>query len=147
MINLFNYDDDGANYQAQAVLAYLRSIDGLENSWDDDEGRYMAEPKVARWENGREQGYVVSLYNPHYNNQLNIAFFEHRNSDRIHAVAWLQNTLNRFGEIIAPTITTADFGDVYKDKYDTSHSVDCGEASEMAEWIIQYMEDFWETGE
>ena len=68
---------------------------------------------VARWENCREQGYVISLRLPTYSKQLNIAFFEHRNTDSICAIVWEQRTLN------SPTIETAEFGDVYKTKWDT----------------------------
>lgn len=33
MANLFNNEGDGADAQAQAVLAYLRSYGGIEPSW------------------------------------------------------------------------------------------------------------------
>jgi hypothetical protein len=51
---LFGCNPDGANHQARAVLAYLESRDGLENSWSDHFGEYIACPKVSRWENFRE---------------------------------------------------------------------------------------------
>jgi hypothetical protein len=135
---LFGCNPDGANYQARAVLAYLESRDGLENSWSELLKEYVAHPKVSRWENCREQGYVVWLYSPKLNKQINIAFFEHRNSDAICAVEWYQTTLN------APTIETAQFGDdAYKDKYDTSFDVGYGEAGKMADWIYSRLEEFW----
>ena len=138
MASLFNNDGDGANAQAQAVLAYLRAKDGIEASWDEVTKRYLADPKVARWHNCREQGYVVSLHGKDYRRQLNIAFFEHRNSDEICAVAWEQKTMN------PPTIETMDTkGSIYKDKYDVSHRTMLGEAMQMADWIFDRLTDFW----
>jgi hypothetical protein len=139
MTDINSYNNDGANHQARAVLAMLQGTDCLvENSWNAGHRKYDAEPKVARWENCREQGYVISLRTKDFKKQLNIAFFEHRNSDSICAVKWEQSTLN------SPTIDTAEFGDVYKDKYDTSHDVGYGEVMKMAEWIKHELEKFWE---
>ncbi len=125
MTNLKHYMQDGANAQARAVLALLQD--------DIDEDR---EVRVSRWENCREQGYVISVLSPNFREQLNIAFFEHRNSDLIHAVKWQQTTIN------APTIDTAKFGDIYKDKYDTSFSVGYREIAKMTKWIVEQIEDF-----
>lgn len=121
---------DGADAQSQAVLAYLRGMNGeFESDW-------LTEPRVARWENCREQGYVIMMLNKKPPSQLNIAFFEHRNSDSICAIEWRQITIN------SPTIDTADFGDVYKDKWDVSHSVSFGCALDMAGWITGRMAAF-----
>ena len=136
MTTLSHYNDDGANFQAKGVLAFLQSA-SIESSWNKEYHRYDAEIKVSRWENCREQGYVVFLVCNH--KQLNIAFFEHRNLDSIHAVKWEQITLN------SPTINTANFGDIYKDKYDTSFSVPYGEVVIMANWIEEQLTEFWET--
>ena len=70
MTDFNKYMDDGANCQAKAVLAYLSHNDGIEESWDTEQKRYTAEPKVARWENCREQGYVISLTSKHHTKQL-----------------------------------------------------------------------------
>tara|TARA_R110002012_G_scaffold90697_1_gene221622 strand:- start:441 stop:866 length:426 start_codon:yes stop_codon:yes gene_type:complete len=136
MTKLENYLEDGANYQARATLMFLQRDADIEESWNDEWKRYDAEIQVARWENCREQGYVVSLRNKK-REQLNIAFFEHRNSDSICAVKWQQESINTLN------IDNAKFGDVYKDKYDTSHSVDYGKAYEMAEWIIEQLRKHW----
>lgn len=138
-MKIHDYMNDGANYQAQAVLAFLRPLSNIESSWSDELHRYTANVEIARWENCREQGYVVSLKTQDYSRQLNIAFFEHRNSDSICAVKWEQVTLN------SPTIDTAVFGNIYKDKYDVSHKVGPGEASEMADWIAEQFTAFWES--
>lgn len=137
MTKLFQ-NPDGANCQARAVLAYLSSHDGIEESWSDERKDYLAEPTVARWHNCREQGYVVSLRAETFGKQINIAFFEHRNSDAICAVEWQQATIN------PPTIDTIETGGaVYKDKWDTSHEVKWGEALQMADWIFARLQAFW----
>lgn len=136
MIELKNYLKDGADYQARAVLVLLQREADIEESWNKEYKKYDAEIKVARWENGREQGYIVSLVGRE-GGQLNIAFFNHRNSDSISAVKWKQESMNTL------TIDTAKFGDVYKDKYDTSHSVEYGKAYEMAEWIVNELREHW----
>ena len=139
MTEIQNYLNDGANYQARATLMYLQRLFPLQDSWCDERKDYLARTLVARWENCREQGYVVSMRNKN-NNQLNIAFFEHRNSDGIHAVRWEQNSINSL------TIDTADFGDsVYTDKYDTSYSVSRGNVVEMADWIFDEFNNFWKS--
>lgn len=129
---------DGANFQAQAVLAYLRARSGIEQSWNDERHQYDAEPKISRWENCREQGYIVWMRGVGYSGQINIAFFEHRNSDNICAIEWEQTTTN------APTIDTMDTGNkVYKDKWDVSYSVGPGSASDLADWIFDRLTAFW----
>lgn len=125
MTELSRYFTDGANHQARAVLSYLSAEDfGATN------------PTVARWENCREQGYVISLRST--DRQLNIAFFEHRNTDNICAVKWEQVTDE------PPTIKTAEFGDIYKNKYDLSCEFPWGEVTKMALWIYGELMDFWQ---
>jgi len=137
MPTLDNYLNDGACASARAVLGYLDGFN-IEVSYDGEFHRYAAEIQVARWENCREQGYVLSLFSTGYRKQLNIAFFEHRNSDNICAVKWEQKTVN------SPTIDTAKFGDdVYNDKWDVSLSVSYNEAHKMARWISEQLTDFW----
>lgn len=132
---------DGASPQAQAVLAYIRQFSDGFGNWQKEFGRYEADPRVSRWENCREQGYVVWMRGePSSGRQINIAFFEHRNSDNICAIEWEQSTIN------APSLDTADFGGkVYKDKWDVSHTVKVGQASDMAEWIVDRLAAFWES--
>lgn len=137
MTELTKYFNDGANYQAQAVLALLTRVT-IESSWSKENKKYDANPTVARWENCREQGYVISLRSKDYKRQLNIIFFEHRNSDSICAVKWEQVTLN------SPNIDSAVFGDVYKSKYDTSFEAGWGEIKKMADWIENELISFWD---
>jgi len=141
MAHLNEYMNDGANWQAKAVLAALQRHECIvEESYVSGQG-YQAKFSVGRWENCREQGYIVSMrdyFNPKMP-QLNIAFFEHRNSDSICAIKWIQGSMNTL------TIDTAKFGDVYKDKYDVSKSVGYGKIMEMAEWIEEQFEGHWEA--
>ncbi len=130
------YNNDGANFQAKCVLAALQARDLVDDSYCQTRRKIEAEPKVARWENCREQGYVIFLRSKRFE-QINIAFFEHRNSDQIHAVMWEQVTTN------SPNIQTAEFKDVYKDKYDTSFCVDYLEVDKMANWINEQLNAFW----
>lgn len=137
MAKLFEYLNDGAHPQARGVMAYLQQNSGIEASWNDEQKRYTADVEIDRWHNCREQGYVVYMRNNNYSRQLNIAFFEHRNSDSICAVKWEQVTFNN------PHLDNAKFGDIYKTKYDTSFSVGYGEVDKMASWIFKQLSDFW----
>jgi len=124
MTRIHNYLEDGANHQVQAVLPFIKHKTDIENML------------VSRWENCREQGYIFQLGSKDYSEQLNIAIFEHRNSDRIHAIKWKQISINSLN------IDNAEFGDIYKDKHDTSFSVDYGEVVKMAEWVVNEFETF-----
>ena len=136
-MDLYNYMNDGANPQARAVLAYLQTREGLEESWDKEQKRYIAYPKINRWQNCREQGYIITMRSFLYDRQINIAFFEHRNSDAICAIKWEQSTIN------SPTIDTAEFGGIYKNKDDVSFLVGYGEVVKMADWIHEQLVSFW----
>jgi len=131
---LQDYMQDGASAQARAVLAYLQENEGIEDSWDAEMKRHLAEITVNRWENGRERGYVVSMqsYFCCGLKQLNIAFFECRNSDSIHAVKWIQNSMN---SIYSWERMKWD----ENDKWPT-HSVSYGKADVMARWIWKQLE-------
>lgn len=132
-------NNDGADQQSQAVLAYVRyGSDGIEGAYDAGLNRYLADAKVARWDNGREQGYVIFLRSKDYARQINVAFFEHRNSDSIHALVFERVTFN------APTLADIPEG-VYADKWSTTFSVDVGEAYKMAEFITQALVNFWKA--
>ena len=71
-MDIKTYFDDGANWQAQAVLAYVRAYSSwaLDGTWDDEAKKYMATLDVGRFENCREQGYIL-------NTPTNDMVFEH----------------------------------------------------------------------
>ena len=87
MAKLKYYMHDGANWQARAVLAYLQysTVSVVESevcSMNNKTGhKHIPIFEVGRYENCREQGYVVSLLL--HTEQIHIAFYEHRNSDNI----------------------------------------------------------------
>ena len=138
-MNIVNYLEDGAGTSARVVLMFLQGDigTGMDVSYNEEYHRHEAEINIARWENCREQGYVVSLRTKDYSKQLNIAWFEHRNNDNICAIEWEQCTTN------SPTIDTAQFGNIYKDNYDVSKSVRYDEYGVMADWIFHELENFW----
>jgi hypothetical protein len=112
---------DGAKWRARTVLTILQGI------IDEDLADNNYSLQVNRWENCREQGYIVSYRNK-AGNQLNICWYEHRNSDNIAALRWIQNTIN------SPNITTMPEG-VLPDKWHSDKWVNHDQYQEMAEWI------------
>lgn len=120
--------------QALAVMAYLNTYDGIEPSWNGH--RYTAEVKAAPWYNGRERGIVFYMRSQQYKHQLNIAVFEHRNTDGICAIRWDGTTFN------PPTLTDIPEG-TYQNKWDTSKDYDYGEAAQMAKWLYDEFTEFW----
>lgn len=139
MNNLF-VETDNINWQAHGVLAAIRRLDGLECSWDTQQSRYLAEPEVNQWFNGRERGYVITLRSGDYRRKFHIAFFEHRNSDSICAVAFEQTGIN------PPTIHDIPKDHPYHEsKWEYDFSVGCGEFLKMADWIIDKLEEFWDS--
>lgn len=125
----------GIGTQALAVLAYLNAHDGIEPSYKD--GRYHAEVKCAPWYNGRERGIVFYMRNENHAHQVNIAVFEHRNSDSICTIQW-EDT----GSINPPSLADIPEG-VYKDKWDTTADFEPGRADKAAEWIYDQLTEFW----
>ena len=128
------YNNDGANWQAQAVLAYLRTYahEFIEETYDNERGCYDATISVGRFENCREQGYIVSVR--YKGQQRNYAFYEHRNFDTICVVKFDQQTND--------TPTLEDVCDKMEDKYDYTISFKCGQILECGEWIGGDIKDF-----
>ena len=140
--DVIHYHQDGANRQVQAVLAMFQMFlcDGIEASWNADWGRYEADITVARWENCREQGYILSMRAQDWNKgQLHIAFFEHRNSDELCAIKWNKTSMN------TPTINDVP-EDAFPDKWTHAHEEKYGNVRQMAHWIFVQFEEFWEEG-
>lgn len=128
------YLQDGADYQSRAVLMLVQGL--LDDAYFGYE-----KPTVARWSNCREQGYVISTHT-FKEKDMHIAFFQHRNSDSIHAVRWEEHYMTN-----PPTIETADFGDVYKDKFDTSFQVKPHEIEKMSSWIVAQLKEYYKAKE
>ena len=83
MANINEYLNDGANWQAQAVLAYMKgNIIRVEDfvKYENKDKNLSYRARVGRYENCREQGYVFSIQIG-YGNERHYAVYEHRNSD------------------------------------------------------------------
>lgn len=137
MTELEKYLDDGANWQAQGVLAYLRyhldtkSIVSKLTDTKDWKKYDFPIVEVGRFENCREQGYVLMV--TFKGKRRNYAFFEHRNSDEL--VVFISNKL---------TINTPSIEDIYGDrgKYDHDMCFERGQIVECAEDIMMNVESF-----
>lgn len=134
MINIEYYMEDGANWQAQCVLAYLRSIGNsrVENlTWDKEKHRAEGELRVGRCENCREQGYIFTLI---YGVKQLAHFwvYEHRNSDALCVVEFDGFFIN------TPTINDIPM----KDKYDTTKDFACGDVVKCGEWIVDRIAEY-----
>lgn len=134
MINIEHYMTDGANWQAQCVLAYLRRMGNSEVehlTWNKEKCRAKGELCVGRCENCREQGYIFTLY---YGAKQLVHFwvYEHRNSDELCVVEFEGGFMN------TPTINDIPM----KDKYDITMSFGCGDIVDCGEWIIERIKEY-----
>lgn len=134
MINIKHYLDDGANWQAQCVLAYLRGIGSsrVESiTWDKKKNRGEGELSVGRCENCREQGYIFTLT---YGAKQLVHFwvYEHRNSDTLCVKEFEGFFIN------TPTISNIPI----KDKYDTTKDFACGDVVKCGEWIVERIKEY-----
>ena len=127
---LDTYLDDGACPQARAVLAL---VSGRAHIVSED-----ANPTVARFENCREQGYVISMVNKTYDKQINVVFFEHRNSDDIVIIKWTGTpTIN------SPTLANVPEDHPWKEsKYYNDGSFPYGMILPTATFILKLLEYF-----
>lgn len=135
MAKIREYMNDGANWQAQAVLAYMRGhifrVEDFIEYTHKGVFNYFS-TRVGRFENCREQGYVFSVQVG--SEERHYAVYEHRNSDEL--IVLIANGLN----INTPSV---DF--MWKDKgenaskYDYDKAFSCGEIVECGEWIITDM--------
>lgn len=129
MTNIENYMNDGANWQAQSVLAYLRvTKDNATNkTWDKESRKYEASVEVGRYENCREQGYIFSVQ--YRGEQRNYCVYEHRNSDDICVVVFDGVTIN------TPTLEMVcdAMGD---SKWNYTKAFPCGQIMECGDYIL-----------
>ena len=132
-MRLENYLCDGANWQAVGVMAYLRSramedvLNDKLRKWENKIKMWFIE--IGRFENCREQGYIVSFSNISFPKQINYCFYEHRNCEMICVVRFKSGyTIN--------TPTNQMVFDVMKDKYDTTKDFGRGEILDCGSWIV-----------
>ena len=142
MIRLNEYLNDGANWQAQAVLSYLKGHYEdivIHGTYDRKFHEYDAIINVGRYENEidtREQGYTFSLR--YKSGQRNYVVYEHRNSDKICVVQFDERRLSApSGECVMYLMNG--------DKYNYTISFGCGEIKECGEWIKKDMRHFIKT--
>lgn len=120
MTEIKSYLNDGANWQAQCVLSYVRSHLDLPKSYNVEVGRY---------ENCREQGYVFSLIRD-YKQVLHIAVYEHRNIDSLVAKSFKGFFFN--------TPRAEDLQ--MKDKWDYDKSFDYGCVIDCGKYVVDTFE-------
>ena len=127
-IEIENYMQDGANYKARAIMCLIQGrinevkecMKGINKDVD---------VHIGRFENCREQGYVLSLF---YRSQFirNYAFYEHRNSDQMCLLMSDTFTIN------TPR-ADAMFGD--RGKYDVDKFFESDDIVKAADYIIEQM--------
>ena len=121
MTRIENYLNDGANWQAQCVLMYLRANIGNMHVY------------VGRYENGREQGYIFVVRNELAGTQRNYAVYEHRNSDQLCIVKF--DTRLTFD-----TPSKQKVWDAMQDnKWNYTKAFGCGDIEKCGEYIINDM--------
>lgn len=133
-MKLQEYMNDGANWQAQVILIYMRHHEDLviEDTYNSELRSYEASLSVGRYENCREQGYIFSLR--YKGRQRNYAVYEHRNSDTLCVVVNNIETIN--------TPSAATIYENMRDKYDTTKDFHYAEFEECAIWLIEDMRNF-----
>lgn len=129
-IEIENYMQDGANYKARAIMCLIQGRITEVKECMKGINKDVA-VHIGRFENCREQGYVLSLF---YKGQFikNYAFYEHRNSDQMCLL--MSDTLT-----INTPRADAMFGD--RGKYDVDKFFDSDEIVEAADYIIERMTD------
>lgn len=135
MINIENYMHDGANWQAQSVLAYMRVTknNAIDKTWNKEYHRYDAEVNVGRYENCREQGYIFSVQ--YKSEQRNYCVYEHRNSDQLCVVV--------FDALTTDTPKKELVWDAMGDsKWNFTKSFGFGEIVSCGDYIIEDMKEF-----
>lgn len=134
-MNIKEYMHDGANWQAQCVLAYLRAFSesAIDETWNEEYHLYDARFEVGRYENCREQGYVFSVIYKH--EQRNYVVYEHRNTDALCVEIFNGLTIN------TPTLKMVcdAMGD---SKWNYTKSFECGKTEECGDYIFNDIKQF-----
>lgn len=135
MTNIESYINDGANWQAQSVLAYLRATykNAIRETWNEERKCYDARVGVGRYENCREQGYIFSIL--YKGKQRNYCVYEHRNSDDICVVVFDYITIN------TPTLKMVCDA-MGNNKWNYTKAFPCGQIMDCGVYIIEDMKDF-----
>jgi hypothetical protein len=86
---------------------------------------------IGRYENGREQGYVITLRYRYF--QVNYAVYEHRNCDELCIIRNIASTIN------TPTLETMSCG--RDGKWGVDKRFSYGEWQDCANWIEDDMRE------
>lgn len=144
MVDINCYLYDGANWQAQSVMSYVRTYsfaikdnEVLETLSEEDRAEVMRLLKyvhieVGRYENCREQGYTFSVFC--FSKRLNITVFEHRNSDIL--------CLNVFEGSFLNTPTWEDVWRGKEDKWDYDYEFKFGDIVGCGQKVIDLFKEF-----
>ena len=132
LTELSNYHNDGANWQAKIILAFMQMMHHrvLDVVWNTERRKSDATIYTGRYENCREQGYVFSLI--YRGKQRHYAVYEHRNSDTICVL--ISNK---------PSMNTPDVATMWADKpencskWDYDKGFNCGQFEECTDFIIE----------
>jgi hypothetical protein len=134
-----NTNPDGAKPQARAILAMTSDLfgDGIEESYDTEHEEYLAEPIVARWDNGRERGYMIRMRDSARQKQINIGFWEGRSGDQIEVMVFES----------APTTNSPTLAETpSEDEWDAAiRTFDYGKVTEAARYVMDTLSAFWVT--
>lgn len=127
MVQIENYLNDGANWQARAVLAVLL---GKKQEVEAECDGHEIEITVGRFENCREQGYVFCLM-ADYRILKYYAVYEHRNSDQLIVL----------GNCNISPLNTPNADEMFggRGKYDYDIAFHCGEIERCANYVISDM--------
>lgn len=136
MIHLDQYLQDGADYQARAVLIDLQGQLSTGRNSNNYQDAYESHVKVARWDNQQEQGYVLTLVNNN-NQQLNIAFYTHQSIEYITAIKWKQNLKD------TPNPNNSELPKNINKHYNTSYHVKYREYQKISDWINMQLLNHW----
>lgn len=139
-MSIENYMDDGANWQAQAVLAVIRRRreEILSETWNKEYHMYNGMLHVGRYENCREQGYVFCVI--HNGTARNYAVYEHRNSDDLCVLIANGVSINTPGPDFMWKEHVDENGET--SKYDYDKGFECGQIMECAQFIVNDMIKF-----
>lgn len=142
MVHLEQYNNDGANWQAQAVLAYLRT-QAEDIEWTiNNKAKMFGGLWVGRYENCREQGYVFHLACGV--KIKNYAVYEHRNFDGICVLICEKNASCSLDtpSVDAMWADKAEEKGIDKvSKYDYDEGFKCGDILGCGEWIENDMRE------
>lgn len=135
MIDIESYMHDGANWQAQCVLAYVRNTknNAINETWNEKYHKYDATVEVGLYENCREQGYIFSIR--YKLEQRNYAVYEHRNSDQLCVVVFDAITI----DTPPKELVWNAMGD---NKWNFTKAFGCGEIIGCGDYILEDMKFF-----